>query len=202
MIPKESGGEDIFEDDFIKKHKRKVVPLFPSPSEEYEDEKRELLKDDDPNFIYTGASDKRGHSVVMQCRLKPWIPRQVQIIVESGKLSYKTSSDFIRDAIYWRVKHWMKEFQDKEGMALLNAKTLSEALAQESETTAILEQDLVVLKNLIASNIGKPHKLKIIREKIIKYIELIEDKQERNAYKESIKIVIESFGNEIRDYFK
>lgn len=202
MFLDESDGEDIFEDNAIKKAKRKVVPLFSNLAEESEDEKKELLKIDNDDFIYAGASDKKGHSVVMQCRVKPWIPREVQIIVESGKLPYKTSSDFIRDAIYWRLKHWMVKFKNKNGLNLLKAKSLSEILAQESEITASFEEDLVILKGLISSNIGKPYKLKNISQKLTKYIESIEDEQERKIYKEAIQIVIESFGNEMRDYFK
>jgi hypothetical protein len=182
----------------------KVVPLFSTSDNEdnINEEKESLLRDNkNENFIYTGASDKKGHSISLQCRVKPWIPREIQIIIESKKFKYKTSSDFIRDAIYWRLKFWMKKIENESGINLLERKSLSEMLAQESEMANSFEEDLNIFKELILKNIAKPHKIKSIISKTNLFINTISNSHDRDLFKSSIKNILnESLGNRLDEY--
>ena len=56
--------------------------------------------------FYIRHTDGKGQSASLRVTVPPELARQLQVLVESGKLPYKTKSDVIADAIHHRL-HWL-----------------------------------------------------------------------------------------------
>lgn len=56
------------------------------------------------NMFYTRASDKKGHTAKLTCKFPVNVAGEIASAVQSGKIpDYKTSQDFIRDAVIHRL---------------------------------------------------------------------------------------------------
>ena len=62
-----------------------------------------------PEKLYTKGTDGRGNSHEVRVRMPPTVVGQIQSMVEQRLIpEYKTSADFVRDAVIHRLK-WLEE---------------------------------------------------------------------------------------------
>lgn len=81
--------------------------------------------------FYVPASDTKGHSERIWCRIIPGLARQMEEIIQARKFPYKTVSDMIRHAIR-RHLVWLNE-QDPTPSVTMCVGAIIEIMRQEEE---------------------------------------------------------------------
>jgi hypothetical protein len=79
----------------------KIVNMFTKP-----DQPGEYAMDADDFFV--PATDTKGHSERVICRVIPGVSRQIEEVIQARKFPYKTNSDLIRHALR-RHLFWLHE---------------------------------------------------------------------------------------------
>ena len=102
----------------------------------------------DPSKFYVQATDKKGHSKNLRLHLLPEIVGRIESLIQAGTFpAYRTSGDFLRDAVYHRLyalEHRLHPFEVPDGLRMIaveeEAIKLGRLLDQAESTVKIVEQ--------------------------------------------------------------
>ena len=183
-------------DDLFEKKSRKgnVVPL-------YKDNGYQESDIYNPFHIFTSSSDRRGHSEKIQCRISPDMIRDVQVIIESGKFGFVTTSDFLRDSLHRGIKLFITELNDEDGLRRVRNREVSSLLEQEKYELNKIKSNIELFKELIAEAKGDKSMIDKIVKNIRAQLGLIKDGYQKKMYLKGVEGVLKSNDINPKDYF-
>lgn len=98
----------------------------------------------DPSHFYIKSTDGRGHGEKMSLTVPPEILGRIQAMIETRKFPYRTTHDFIRDAVLHRLHQLNDVTLDPVLGEFLNQQRLAHVLEQQQlmvqQAKAIVEQ--------------------------------------------------------------
>lgn len=94
----------------------------------------------DPDFIYSKATDTKGHAFDLRTRVTEDIDRAVTKLVLNRDTPYQVKADFLRDAVYHRLQYWSERLPHNDtGDVLLRVKVAHSILEQEEAAARFQE---------------------------------------------------------------
>lgn len=164
----------------------------PKPKPRFTEEELRI----DPDEWIVPAQDAKGHSVRVLVRIPPGMEGDMEILMQSGRLAYKTQADLIRHAL-WRHLHLLHEIEkDLPQHYLVGVRNVQALLAKDrykgdtEETFTQLESQLVAYLN--SGDLGEAVRL-------IAYIKAGVAKMEDSAWKRRF---LERFRKEYGHYLQ
>ena len=118
----------------------------------------------DLNDFYIKPTDEKGHGEKLGARIQPDLARLVEVIVASKKFPYKTSPDFVRDAI-WRLCGLLASVVDShQASDLMTRLNMMENLNEEQAGYERLSQVVNELGLRLLAIKSPEHRRKLVRE--------------------------------------
>ena len=102
----------------------------------------------DSDFVFTTATDSKGHGEHVHSRVPHSILGRIAAVVQSPNTSYSTTSDLIRDAIYHRLFYWQDKLNDGETYNVLARLRIMQSVLDEQETIKAFNDNLRKIRDV------------------------------------------------------
>lgn len=103
----------------------------------------------DPTALLRFSTDKRGHGSAIYARLPQDVPSQIEAIVQSGKFGFKTSQEFIREAVFHRLFYYRKIINSAVLDITLSRLNVINRVIEEENANVRFQSDLQKLRETI-----------------------------------------------------